>query len=184
MVSLCVSHACGDLCLAPGRHLQDCVPVQGLFTEKVREGDWATWVPEDSVEVLLLKTAQTTLLYVHAIDSVFFAGPEFLLGATCPEDTTLRGRFLMEQEDGRQVPRILVWDSVRVAGQPSPDAPQLRYEKLVVDWFSGVHLIRQWCGDGRSLLDSIQTGAFRPPHRIARVIRVEGCPMRPTCIEL
>lgn len=183
MECVCIAHACGDECLSPGRHLQDCVPLQGPHTDVARDGDWATWVPDDSVELLLIKGLDTTLVYIHAIDSVFFAAPEFLLGASCPMDTTLRGRFLMEKEGERQVPRILVWDSVRVAGALSPTLPKLRYEQICLDWFSGVQLVRQWCGDANSLLQSIARGTFCPPHSISRVIRIEDSPMHPTYLE-
>ena len=174
-----IAHACGDLCLVAGTHLRDCVELNAPnVAEMVGEGDFATWVPEESVDLLLIKTSSTTLIYIHSCDSVFFAVAPFLLPQTCPPDTTLRGRFIMEGD----IPRILVYDTVRIAGAISVGVPMTRYMNLKNEWFNDKSLVKQWCGDAPALFGSMRNGTFRPPHGVKHLHRFGEDPMLPTLV--
>ena len=175
----CLAFACGDVFMSAGPHVPDCTPPAPEYAS-TSAYSFATWLIEGAEPLYMIKADTHTLIYLPSTDMIYSADPQFNLHTSCPNNTVLRGQFILEKEEGgKGKARILVFDAIRINGAHMAGVdPQERYRQLqsCAQWFDGIHLVLQWCGNGTALLHAIKSKSFQVPHKIRSVVALTANP--------
>jgi hypothetical protein len=194
LLSTALTVLTGDICLQIGADiLSACQPVKlgndsGETAESLAKSP-ATWLCEDHVFFTLIKQPQSTLVFCHSNQVLYYASPAAQLSSACPSGTAFLCQFTIDSvacptATGppldplqpialQREPRLLVFDLVSCERGLPPMARGERLRALDCHLHKPLCCV-QWVGFGRYL-----TSAFvaQLPHRVRGIFRLGDDPL-------
>ncbi len=118
-----------------------------------------------------------TLVYIPSLDTFFFASPDALLSQECPDSTVLMGQFIVDTD---ATPRVLLFDVAKLQGVSfNGMPPRERYASLQgLSGCLGKLCTIQWVGECKVLASQLQSGRFKVPHAVKRIMALTQTPGR------
>jgi hypothetical protein len=177
--------ACAEPCLYPGEHYKDRLRPLIKTDDKTStppKSSFGTWLAAGAEIMTIGKYRHgVTMIFIPSRDIFYFASPNALLSAECPDGSIFVGQFLIDNDN----PRILIFDTLKLrnvscAELPAPD----RYGELqkMTSYFGPLCSV-QWAGDLAILIRDLKSKKFVVPHAIQGVMALGSVPGRMTVYE-
>jgi hypothetical protein len=146
-----------------------------MSEDKPARGTFGTWLASSAEFIAVSKFCGSTMVYLPAHDTFYFASPSVLLAPTVPDKTVVLGQFIIDNE---KTPRVLFFDVWKLHGVSMKDVPPCeRYECLQkLEAGFGQMCTLQWAGDCAVLAGELKAGRFEVPHAVKGVIALGSTP--------